>query len=251
VRFMVDGERIGPEDSAEKLGLEDEDEEPVALTDEQEEEALRKLEEMRKILHENDYDSEEDAPHTTTAKSGDTPAGREKGVPSEVLTSLLGQFAVAVQKKPNLTTVQCEGDAVPEGVLSDLGRAVSEHRGGKDIRNRIREAKDARTGHDALKDQMDELRIQLEGRGTGTSVVAETLESDVAKGQVTRAGIRAFVNRRLFAALGEALFECQRHKAQENEAVLTPEGEMAFIAMHLRKHAESITFDNSRRKICI
>jgi len=228
-------------------GIEDEEESQVGLSDEQEEEALRKLEEMRRILHENDSDSEEDVPHIVS----DTPAEKEKDAPSEVLASLLGQLVLAVEKKQNLTTVECTGDAVPEGVLSDLRRAVSEHRGGRDIRNRIREAKDARTGHDALKDQMDELRIQLEGRGTGTSVVAEILESDAAEDQLTRAGIRAFVNRRLFAALGEALFECQRHKAKENEAVLTPEGEMAFIAMHLRKHAEAITFENSRRRMCV
>jgi len=60
--------------------------------------------------------------------------------------------------------------------------------------------------------------------------------------------LRSYVGRRLFAALGEALFECQRFKSKENESVGTAEGEMAFIAMYIRKQALLIAEESEKAK---
>ncbi|CAK0830950.1 unnamed protein product, partial [Prorocentrum cordatum] len=54
----------------------------------------------------------------------------------------------------------------------------------------------------------------------------------------TRLGMRHFLGQTLVAPLGEALFECQRFKSKENEAVSTAEGEMAFVAMYLRMYSK-------------
>mmetsp|Transcript_72797 Transcript_72797/g.133058 ORF Transcript_72797/g.133058 Transcript_72797/m.133058 type:complete len:120 (+) Transcript_72797:920-1279(+) len=117
------------------------------------------------------------------------------------------------------------------------------------------EEKGARSAHDALKDQMEELRIGLEiaGDAEGSSAVAALLASEggtapESEGETTRLGLRSYVNRRLFAALGEALFECQRFKSKENEAVADAKGEMAFIAMYLRKQAKAMAQEKQSPK---
>merc|ERR1719161_2700747 len=48
--------------------------------------------------------------------------------------------------------------------------------------------------------------------------------------------VRGYFNRKASAALSEALFECQRYKSQQNAAVMDAEGEMAFVAMYLRRY---------------
>merc|ERR1719235_817322 len=48
--------------------------------------------------------------------------------------------------------------------------------------------------------------------------------------------VRGYFNRKASAALSEALFECQRYKSQQNAAVMDDKGEMAFVAMYLRRY---------------
>merc|ERR1711879_360458 len=87
--------------------------------------------------------------------------------------------------------------------------------------------------------QLEELKAVLEQDQPrhGQDIAALAAGED-ASSPFMRLGIRAFVGRRLFAALGEALFECQRFKAKGNEAVDSAEGEMAFVAMYLRRNAQ-------------
>jgi len=126
-----------------------------------------------------------------------------------------------------------------------LQRALEEHQVLEAKRKAQREEKAVRGAYDALKDQMAELNAGL-GADPGASV--DALLSGGDDMQQTRLGMRSYVNRRLFAALGEALFECQRFKSKENESVSTAEGEMAFIAMYIRKQALLIAEENSSKQ---
>merc|ERR1711862_948921 len=91
---------------------------------------------------------------------------------------------------------------------------------------------------------MEELKTSLDADAKLEIDAMMPLEGE---GAATRLGVRSYVNRRLFSALGEALFECQRFKSKENEAVATAEGQMAFIAMYLRKQVEAER-DRPRKK---
>merc|ERR1719382_1452578 len=91
---------------------------------------------------------------------------------------------------------------------------------------------------------MSELNLSLENAskaddGQEVSAILGDLGAS-AGGATTRVGVRHYVGRRLAAALGEALFECQRFKSKDSEAVSSAEGEIAFIAMYLRKQAGEI-----------
>merc|ERR1711862_946741 len=93
---------------------------------------------------------------------------------------------------------------------------------------------------------MEELKTSLDADAKLEIDAMMPLEGE---GAATRLGVRSYVNRRLFSALGEALFECQRFKSKENEAVATAEGQMAFIAMYLRKQvAAEAEKANPRKK---
>lgn len=205
----------------------EEDEAPAEEELEEGEESAeeKKAKLLQQIFRESDYDSGDEG-HVAPPASA-----------SETLSCLLGELVSEVRKMQNLTCVECFGDAVPASIQADLRRAVEEHVEALEKREKAKEDKGARTAYDALGGQMQELLQALEGHEKEDFDVAAALANGA---DPTRLGIRSFVSRRLFAALGEALFECQRFKSKENEAVLTAEGEMAFIAMHLRKHANSL-----------
>jgi len=188
----------------------------------------QRLEELAKLLKGTDYDSDEeqvgnaagDSSRAAPAEPGDAPKGA-----SGTLLGLLQDFVDTVDKKQNLFVVECKGEAIPADLQLDLHRAAARHQEAAELKMQAKAAKGARTANDALRDQMEELRNSLEQ--------APNEGGD----DTTRLGIRSFVSRRLFAAIGEALFECQRFKSKDNAAVSTPEGEMAFVSMYLRKHA--------------
>merc|ERR1719206_1651186 len=99
---------------------------------------------------------------------------------------------------------------VPPDISLDLQRSVEDHQFLEQKRAALREEKGARTAFDALKDQLEELKTSADS-DLGASVEELLNGSDGLQG--TRLGVRSYVNRRLFAALGEALFECQRFKS--------------------------------------
>mmetsp|Transcript_96220 Transcript_96220/g.206515 ORF Transcript_96220/g.206515 Transcript_96220/m.206515 type:complete len:380 (+) Transcript_96220:68-1207(+) len=228
-----------------KEGEEEEEAEEEAGDDEEDAEtrAQKKAEALKKIFAENDYDSEDEkaadlqvqspVPTENEAPVDETSPGARKPA-SPALSRLLHDLVAAVEKNPNLLQVECLGESVPETLQLDLARTTELHREQLEQQARAKEEAGARTACDALKDQMAELNLQFEN-GEGTSNV-DTILSGVTPG-LTRVGVRNYVGQHLLAALGEALFECQRFKSKENEAVSTPEGEMAFIAMFLRKQA--------------
>jgi len=202
----------------------DEDEEP-------EERERKKLEKLRKLLSENDYDSGDEASKNDSSQAG----------PSAALLQRLTDFVTAVRKKENLLAVECTGDVVPADLQTDIARSMKDHCEQRQRRMQSRQERGARTAFDALKDQMEELRATAEGgssASTAGAMVLGTLPGEDGSGSATHLGMRAFIGRRLFAALGEALFECQRFKSKENEAVSTWEGECAFLAMYIRKMAK-------------
>jgi len=146
------------------------------------------------------------------------------------LPKLLAELVTAVRQHRNLTMVECKGEAVPSDMQLDMTRAAEAHRAEHAKLAAAKEEQGARTAMDALHEQMEEIRYMNHPQGTieGSMPGDEELRS-------TRLGIRSYVGRRLFTALGEALFECQRFKSKGNEAVSTSEGEMAFIAMYVRQ----------------
>lgn len=209
-----------------------------------EDEALKreneKMDKLRKLFADNDMDSDNE---DGRVQVGGKAPGAVKGT-SQELHSLLRSFVEAVARKENLLRVQCLGAMVPPDICLDLQRAMEDHQALEAKRAAARDERGARTAFDALKDQLGELKATLECE-------AESSVEDLLNGsdglQPTRLGMRSLVNRRLFAALGEALFECQRFKSKENEAVSTAEGEMAFISMYIRKQALAMADESKKR----
>lgn len=200
----------------------DEEEAPEEDEEEAEAKATAKAEKLRKLFAENDYDSgDETAPVTSTEDSS-------------VLTNLLDQLVTEVKSHGNLILVECNGDAVPANVQLDLSRAAEEHRGMQQKKAAESQERGARTASDTLRAQMEEIR-RLKTDAQGYSAIEGTLPGEEIVPKSTNIGIRSYVGRYLFEALGDALFECQRFKSKGNEAVSTAEGEMAFIAMYIRR----------------
>uniref|UniRef100_A0A7S4RAL0 Uncharacterized protein n=1 Tax=Alexandrium monilatum TaxID=311494 RepID=A0A7S4RAL0_9DINO len=214
----------------------------------------RKMEKLKKIFAENDYDSsdEQDPEEASKPKppgvqlddedsEAEPPAEEPKDASVEtkpaspVLLKLLHELLAVARKRENLTSVEVLGDTVPAELRLDLNRAMQEHVELQERKANEREELGARTAQDTLRDQLQELNEAI-GAAAGTDPAASSLEED--SGDKTRLGIRSYVGHRLFAALGEALFECQRYKSKENEAVSTPQGEIAFISMYIRNNAD-------------
>jgi hypothetical protein len=231
VREMKEGEEEEGEDE-EDAG------QPPADEEEAEERENKRIAKLQKLFASTDYDSDNE--NGRVCPGGKAP-GEGKG-PSANFVRLLGQFVDAVAEKDNLLNVEIVGDGVPADVRLDLSRALDEHQVLEGKRAAAREEKAVRTAYDALKDQMNELN-----HGSPSSTVEELLNGADGMEQ-TRLGMRSYVNRRLFAALGEALFECQRFKSKENESVSTAQGEMAFIAYYIRKQAALIAEENKHKK---
>jgi len=211
-----------------------EDEEPVEDEEEAEAKAAAKALQLRKLFAANDYDSGDEGPVARTAPRRGT--GREEeGSASPALAKLLSELVSVVRQRPNLTSVECRGEAVPAEVQLDLSRAAEEHREKQRQKAAEGEEKGSWTAADALQGQMDEICAALKEDGQERMQVDGVLPGEEDSLSPTRLGIRSFVGRRLFSALGEALFECQRFKSKSNPAVATAQGEMAFIAMYLRQ----------------
>eukprot|EP00930_Biecheleria_cincta_P083955 TRINITY_DN73458_c0_g1_i1.p1 TRINITY_DN73458_c0_g1~~TRINITY_DN73458_c0_g1_i1.p1 ORF type:complete len:355 (-),score=81.18 TRINITY_DN73458_c0_g1_i1:162-1226(-) len=200
----------------------DEEEAPGEDEEEAEAKAAAKAEKLRKLFAENDYDS------------GDETAPAASAEDSSILTGLLDQLVTEVRRHENLTFVQCTGDAVPSDVQLDLARAAEAHQAMQQKKAAESQERGARTASDTLRAQMEEIR-HLKTDAQGYSCIEGTLPGEEDQLQSTNIGIRAYVGRHLFDALGDALFECQRFKSKGNEAVSTAEGEMAFIAMYIRR----------------
>lgn len=224
---------------------EEEAEEPPPGGDDEEEEPevreRKRLEKLRAILNQSDYDSEdEDSANQKRQQAGEK-LGRS---PSARFLQLVEDFAVAVRDKENLLNVTCSGDSVPKEVMHDIAESVKTHNAERQRRLAAKQERGAKTALDALKGQMEELRAPLEG-GAASAAAALRLPGEEGEGN-TRLGVRSFIGRRLFSAMGEALFECQRYKSKENEAVATWQGECAFLAMYLRKLAKEEKSENER-----
>lgn len=197
----------------------------AAKTEEEEEEdeeaeakRIAKVEKLKKLLAETDYDSEEETLNSSPVH-GASPA----------LAKLFSEMLALVRQRPNLLHVECRGDAVPDSVQLDLERIGAEHRALQQKKDSEKYEMSSRTADDAMKDQMLEIKtLMTKEDDLGRQLPGEPLSS-------TRLCIRSFIGHRLHDALGEALFECQRYKAKGNEAVSTAEGEMAFIAMYMRR----------------
>jgi hypothetical protein len=224
----------------EEQGAGDDDDDP-------EEKARKKSEALKAAFQQGDFDSE-DEEYIAQQRGGHRKKAQQeahheeqKSVKRPVITQAFRQqlegFVQAIDLQPNLLSVSVEGDEIPTDLQLDLRRSVIRHREAKEQKLRAKQARGARTACDVLKDQLEELKGCLE-QDQPQQGIAELVAGEDASSPHMRLGIRAFVGRRLFAALGEALFECQRFKAKGNEAVDSAEGEMAFVAMYLRRNAQ-------------
>jgi len=211
--------------TAPKVEVEDEVEDP----EEAEAKAAAQVEKLRQLFAENDYDSgDETAPK-------EEPSGA-----TGVLRKLLQELAKAVRETPSLSSVDCFGEMVPWDVKLDITRAAEEHQAQK--QKRLAESQEAgsRTASDVMKDQMAEITSILQHMQE--SGIEGVLPGEEASQKPTFLPIRSYIARRLHSALGEALFECERFKSKENKALDTPQGEMAFLAMYLRRKVEAEVF---------
>eukprot|EP00439_Symbiodinium_sp_Y106_P022327 s3934_g2.t1 len=208
--------------TAPKVEVEDEVEDP----EDAEAKAAAQVEKLRQLFAENDYDSgDETAPK-------EEPSGA-----TGVLRKLLQELAKAVRETPSLSSVDCFGEMVPWDVKLDITRAAEEHQAQK--QKRLAESQEAgsRTASDVMKDQMAEITSILQHMQE--SGIEGVLPGEEASQKPTFLPIRSYIARRLHSALGEALFECERFKSKENKALDTPQGEMAFLAMYLRRKVEA------------
>mmetsp|Transcript_62274 Transcript_62274/g.163168 ORF Transcript_62274/g.163168 Transcript_62274/m.163168 type:complete len:390 (-) Transcript_62274:69-1238(-) len=243
------GGAVKEEEEEEEVAPEgDEDEDPEAGE-------RKKLDKLRKILNAHDYNSEdEETPPYSRSNTPGSPASKSRRSkvrkakqahdfskahgPSAKFHQLLEDFAEVVRHQENLLEVSCVGDEVPDEIAHDIAHSVQEHQQERQRKLAARQERGARTAFDALKDQMEELRAHSDGGASGIATALSLPGEGLAEGGGSRMGIRAYVGRRLFSGLGEALFECQRFKSKENEAVSTWQGECAFLAMYLRKMAK-------------
>merc|ERR1712232_789266 len=208
------------------------------------EKARKKAEALKNVFRQGDYDSE-DEEYIAQQRGGHRKKAHQEAhheeqksvkrpVISQAFRQQLQSFVTAIDLQPNLLSVSVEGEEIPTDLQLDLRRSVIRHRESKEQKQRAKQARGARTAYDALKDQLEELKAVLEDEHVQSQQdIAALAAGEEASAAYMRLGIRAFVGRRLFAALGEALFECQRFKAKGNEAVDSAEGEMAFVAMYL------------------
>jgi len=160
---------------------------------------------------------------------------------SKKLLQLLTEFVSVARKRENLHTVECLGDLVPEDVALDLERALQDHRDAAlkqegDVQEAAGTNMHANLGGKKEALLSDLLQIAAWAQRAPAEEDDSAPASRDGKVQ-TRLGLRHFLGQTLVAPLGEALFECQRFKSKENEAVSTPEGEMAFVAMYLRMYS--------------
>merc|ERR1712228_941232 len=154
----------------------------------------KKIEKLQALFRENDYDSE-DEEYTSSLASRAAPlrqppaaAIRKVSAPTDgqpqtspELRQRLQQFVDAVDKKANLVQVDLANDNLPAELLLDLNRAVTRHQEAKERKQRAKDERGARTAHDALKDQMEELKADLEGLSdTKIEDIASILAGDSA-----------------------------------------------------------------------
>lgn len=211
----------------------------------------QKAEKLKKVWLDNGYDSEEEAELEKQKKLKEeelkAKQNRAAGLPVEEkppepepvktisphLAAQLRKLVETAHMKQNLIEIECGGDC-PDDIKYELQRVVAEHQAIEAKKANEKESQNVHGALTALKDQMEELNQALNGSTTEKSSKGFLDLDDV--GAKMSLDIRTYVNRRLFAVLGEALFECQRFKSKGNEAVSTPEGEMAFISMYIHRH---------------
>lgn len=214
--------------------------------DDPEEKARKKAEALKAAFRQGDYDSEDEEyiaqqrGHRKKAHQETQQEAHQETIQRPVISQAFRQqlegFVHAIDIQPNMLSVSIEGAEMPTDLQLDLRRSMIRHRDAKEQKQRAKLARGARTAYDALKDQLEELKTSIEQDPPPVPPV-EVLAACENESPSMRLGIRAFVGRRLFAAVGEALFECQRWKAKGNESVDSAEGEMAFVAMYLRRNA--------------
>lgn len=245
-RQTIESKDYDTADHTKVAGDEEEGNEP----EEGEESAEQKEEKIKKIWLDNGYDSEEEEElakqkalkeeelKAKQARAAGLPVEAKPPEPEPVkqispaLAAKLRLLVETAHLKQNLIEIECGGDC-PDDIQYELQRVVEEHRAIEEKKASEKESKNVHGALTALKDQMEELNQALSG-STGEGAKG-FLDLDEV-GTKMSLDIRTYVNRRLFAVLGEALFECQRFKSKGNEAVSTPEGEMAFISMYIHQH---------------
>jgi hypothetical protein len=201
-------------------------EDAEALDEEGEAKLEAKKKERAKKLAENNYDSDDEEVNSKRGsvllpESQEVAEAAESAAPTAKKTeatleveALLGSILDTFVETPHLLDVTLKGEAA-SAVEEELSMIREER--GKDQGAAFVDPATA-PGVEAL--------LQAQGKELGG-------ENPYG---LSALPVRGYFNRKASAALSEALFECQRYKSQENAAVMDAEGEMAFVAMYLRRY---------------
>jgi hypothetical protein len=201
-----------------------EDAEPLDEEGEAKLEAKKK--ERLKKLTDNHYDSDDEEVTRSNSKSVPLPESYEvaeaaepeetnaKSEAAQEVESLLGKILDTFVKTPHILDVTLKGE--PASATEEELSMIREERA--TVQDASAVAPWTAPGVEAL----------LEAQG-------KELGGENPYG-LSALPVRGYFNRKASAALSEALFECQRYKSQQNAAVMDAEGEMAFVAMYLRRY---------------
>jgi len=236
------------EDEEEEEGEEGEEEaeeppEEEAEDDEGDEEAAERKRAAKRAakIRAKFADNKNDSGDEGQAEPQQGSAAQEAGAASQNLLTLLSEFVSIARTKENLHAVECVGEAVPEEVALDLERALQDHRDAatkKEVEIQEAAGSDMHANLHGKKEALLSDLLQI-AAWAQRAPADEDAPSNADPGRATtRLGLRHFLGETLVAPLGEALFECQRFKSKENEAVSSAEGEMAFVSMYLRMHSK-------------
>jgi hypothetical protein len=204
-----------------------EDAEPLDEEGEEFKKLEQKKKERLKKLTDNDYDSDNEEvkpkmgtvtlPGADEVEEGADLEDAAKSEAAQEVAALLASILDTFVETPHILDITLEGD--PASAVEEELRIIREERANREDAEIITPGA-AVPGVQAL--------LKAQGVELGGEKPVE--------GMLSALPVRGYFNRKASAALSEALFECQRYKSQQNTAVMDAEGEMAFVAMYLRRY---------------
>mmetsp|Transcript_83675 Transcript_83675/g.223806 ORF Transcript_83675/g.223806 Transcript_83675/m.223806 type:complete len:400 (+) Transcript_83675:60-1259(+) len=219
----TDGDFDVSEYTAKKPEKEDEEEDDEELAA-QKAQAAAEAAARRARMVEGDFDSDEE---DGTAEPKGTPA----------LQSLLAEVVHTVECTVTLKNFEILGAQEVKAAEEDVTRILNERAGREQQEKSAAEQTGVSTCGASLDAQVEELAKATEARRAQSTSFLK--DADLEDKSTRFIGVRPYFNRRLVGLLDDALYQCQAHKMKGNAAVQTWQGEMAFVAMHLRRAIEA------------
>lgn len=141
--------------------------------------------------------------------------------PTPEFLRIVERLVAAIESRPALVDVDVGG--IPQRYIDEIRWIIADRAGKASSSPKKSVAipeKSLSWERSLARDLIKEL---TDGRAAGDTRISPNVS------------IRSYIGRTLYASLGDALFECQWHKAMGNQAVADGKGEMAFIARFLRR----------------